>query len=220
MILEIFQEHNDEVELLIGKDFASGTAERYRTAKKHVSDYIWKVYKVKDIPVKEINHKFITGFEFYLKTSRNCAHNSAVKYITNFKKIVRIALANNWIQTDPFLSWKSKLKIVDREFLTTEEIQIIVEKVFSTERLNQVKDIFIFSCFTGLAYADVKKLSKNDIVIGIDGQNWIKTKRTKTDTRSNIPLLEIPQAIIDSYKSFPQHGDSNLVLPVLSNQKM
>src|SRR5690606_11111219 len=103
---------------------------------------------------------------------------------------------------------------------TTEEIQIIVEKVFSTERLNQVKDIFIFSYFTGLAYADVKKLSKNDIVIGIDGQNWIKTKRTKTDTRSNIPLLEIPQAIIDSYKSFPQHGDSYPLLPVLSNQKM
>lgn len=86
MLIEIFQEHNNEVNRLVGKDFATGTAERYKTAKKHVSDYILKEYKVKDIPVKDVNHKFITGFEYYLKTSRNCAHNSAVKYITNFKK--------------------------------------------------------------------------------------------------------------------------------------
>lgn len=198
MLIEIFQEHNNEVNRLVGKDFAAGTAERYKTAKKHVTDYILKEYKVKDIPVKDVNHKFITGFEYYLKTSRNCAHNSAVKYITNFKKIIRIALANDWISNDPFLNWKSKLKIVDREYLTATEIQKMVDKNFSTDRLNQVRDIFVFSCFTGLAYADVKKLSKKDIVIGIDGQNWIKTKRTKTDTRSNIPILPIPQAIIDS----------------------
>lgn len=101
-LLEIFQKHNEEVSELVGKDFAAGTLERYSTAKKHVSDYILKDYKVKDIPVKDVNHKFITGFEYYLKTDRNCAHNSAVKYITNFKKIVRIALANDWISSDPF----------------------------------------------------------------------------------------------------------------------
>ncbi|MHB1105415.1 MAG: site-specific integrase [Lutibacter sp.] len=220
MLLEIFQEHNDEVNKLVGKDFAAGTAERYKTAKKHVNDYILKEYKVKDIPVKEVNHKFITGFEYYLKTSRNCAHNSAIKYITNFKKIIRIAYANDWISKDPFLNWKSKLKIVDREFLTSNEIQKIIEKDFSADRLNQVKDIFIFSCFTGLAYADVKKLTKNDIVIGIDGQNWIKTKRTKTDTRSNIPILPIPQAIIHNYEASQESFDTELLLPVLSNQKM
>lgn len=220
MLIEIFQEHNNEVNRLVGKDFAAGTAERYKTAKKHVTDYILKEYKVKDIPVKDVNHKFITGFEYYLKTSRNCAHNSAVKYITNFKKIIRIALANDWISNDPFLNWKSKLKIVDREYLTATEIQKMVDKNFSTDRLNQVRDIFVFSCFTGLAYADVKKLSKKDIVIGIDGQNWIKTKRTKTDTRSNIPILPIPQAIIDSYEVSQESFNSELLLPVLSNQKM
>ena len=220
MLLEIFQKHNEEVSELVGKDFAAGTLERYSTAKKHVSDYILKDYKVKDIPVKDVNHKFITGFEYYLKTDRNCAHNSAVKYITNFKKIVRIALANDWISSDPFLNWKPKVKIVDREYLTKEEIQRIINKEFSSDRLNQVKDIFIFSCFTGLAYADVKKLTKNDLVIGIDGQNWIKTKRTKTDIRSNIPILSIPQAIIDKYKESGESCNSELLLPVLSNQKM
>lgn len=220
MLLAIFKEHNDMVNELVGKDFSAGTAERYQTAKKHVSDFILKEYKVKDIPVKDVDLKFITGFEYYLKTTRNCAHNSAIKYITNFKKIIRIAYANDWINKDPFIHWKAKLKIVDREFLTSEEIQKIVDKEFSTDRLNQVKDIFIFSCFTGLAYADVKKLSKNDIVIGIDGQNWIKTKRTKTDVRSNIPILSIPQIIINKYKEYQELSDTELILPVLSNQKM
>ncbi|GAA3627406.1 site-specific integrase [Flavivirga jejuensis] len=174
MLLEIFEDHNKRVNKLVGSDFATGTAERYRTAKKHVSEYIQKEYGAKDILVKDVDHKFITEFEYYLKTERNCGHNTAIKYITNFKKIIRIAFANDWIDKDPFLHWKAKLKTVDREFLTEEEIQKMVEKELHTERLDQVKDIFIFCCFTGLAYADVKKLSKDDIVIGIDGDKWIK----------------------------------------------
>ena len=120
MLLEIFQEHNDKVESLIGKDFAAGTAERYHTCKKHVAAFIKQKYKRNDIPVQEVDHKFITGLEYYLKTTRKCAHNSAIKYITNFKKIIHIANANDWIDKDPFLRWKGKLKIVEREFLTEE----------------------------------------------------------------------------------------------------
>lgn len=220
MLLEIFQEHNDKVDKLIGKDFAAGTAERYKTARKHVKDYISKEYNVKDIPVKDVDHTFITGFEYYLKTTRNCAHNTAIKYITNFKKIIRIAYANDWINKDPFIHWKAKLKIVDREFLTEKELQKLVEKEFGIHRLNQVKDIFVFCCFTGLAYADVKKLSQNDIVLGITGERWIKTKRSKTDTRSNIPILSIPEALLEKYAESPDFSDSELLLPVLSNQKM
>ena len=165
MLLEIFQEHNDKVESLIGKDFSAGTAERYRTCKKHVGEFIKKKYKQNDILVQDVNHQFINGFEYYLKTTRKCAHNSAIKYITNFKKIIRIAHANDWIDKDPFLHWKGKLKIVEREFLTQEEIQKIIDKELRMERLDQVRDIFIFCCFTGLAYADVKKLCKDDVVI-------------------------------------------------------
>ncbi|WP_203256877.1 site-specific integrase [Hyunsoonleella ulvae] len=220
MLIEIFQEHNSKVNSLVGKDFAHGTAERYRTAKRHVQEYIQKEYNADDIPVKDVNHKFITGFEYYLKTTRKCSHNTAIKYITNFKKIIRIAYANDWISKDPFFNWKAKLKTVDREFLSKEEIQAMVGKEFSIPRLELVKDIFIFSCFTGLAYADVKKLSKDDIVIGIDGKSWIKTKRSKTDTRSNIPILEIPKEIIRKYAEHLDVIDSDNLLPVLSNQKM
>ncbi|EWH12633.1 phage integrase [Cellulophaga geojensis KL-A] len=220
MLLEIFQTHNDKIERLVGKEFAPGTIERYKTAKKHVSDYINLEYKTKDIPVKDVDHKFISGLEYYLKTERKCAHNTAVKYVTNFKKIIRIAFANDWIQKDPFLNWKAKLKVVEREFLTEEEIQKIAEKELHTERLDQVKDIFLFSCFTGLAYADVKKLSRNDIVIGIDGDKWIIIKRSKTDTRSSIPLLPTAIDILNNYDDHPDVSNKGRLLPVLSNQKM
>lgn len=220
MLLEIFQTHNDKIERLVGKEFAPGTIERYKTAKKHVSDYINLEYKTKDIPVKDVDHKFISGLEYYLKTERKCAHNTAIKYVTNFKKIIRIAFANDWIQKDPFINWKAKLKIVEREFLTEEEIQKMVEKDLHTERLDQVKDIFLFSCFTGLAYADVKKLSRNDIVLGIDGDKWIKIKRSKTDTRSSIPLLPTALDILAKYNDHPDVSNKGRLLPVLSNQKM
>lgn len=220
MLLEIFQEHNDEVDSLIGKDFAAGTAERYRTCKKHVADFVKQKYKKNDIPVQDVDHKFITGLEYYLKTTRKCAHNSAIKYITNFKKIIRIAHANDWIDKDPFLHWKGKLKIVEREFLTEEEIQEIIELELRIERLDQVRDIFIFCCFTGLAYADVKKLNRGDISKGADSEEWVKTKRSKTDTRSNIPILPIAKTIIEKYKDNELLKEKDLVLPVLSNQKM
>ncbi|MGM1055514.1 MAG: site-specific integrase [Bacteroidota bacterium] len=219
MLLEIFQEHNDKVKSLIGIDFAKGTLERYRTAKMHVEDYINKEYKSKDIPVEAVDHKFISGLEYYLKTERKCGHNSTIKYITNFKKIIRIAYSHEWIKKDPFVNWKGTLKIVDREFLTNEEIQGMIELEINNERLDLVKDIFLFCCYTGLAYADVKKLAQDDLVIGIDGNKWIKVNRTKTKTRSSIPILPTAEDILDKYSSHPDVGLKR-VLPVLSNQKM
>ena len=220
MTLEIFENHNIQMEKLVGKDYALGTSERYKTAKKHLKNYINHEYKIEDIPVTEIDNKFITGFEYYLKTEKNCAHNTTIKYITNFKKIVRIAYANDWIVKDPFFNWKGILKTVEREFLDEEEIQRLIEKEFSIHRLNLVKDIFVFSCFTGLAYGDVKALNKDNIVIGIDGGRWIKTTRKKTKTKSNIPLLPSAEIILKKYEEDSDVLNSNKLLPILSNQKM
>ena len=219
MLLELFQEHNDQVDKLVGKDFSAGTAERYRTAKKHVSDYIQREYKKNDISVKDVNHKFIKGFEYYLKTVRKCGHNTAIKYVVNFKKIIRIAYANDWIAKDPFVNWKVRLKKVEREFLSQEEIQQLLDTEFHTPRLEHVRDIFVFCCFTGLAYADVKKLGRDDINKGIDGENWINTSRTKTKSKANIPILPTAQMILDKYEDSP-YLMNDRVLPVLTNQKM
>ena len=220
MLLRIFQEHNDKVDSLIGKDFSAGTAERYRTAKKHIENFIKHEYKLNDIPVTDVDYQFISGFEYYLKTVRKCSHNTAIKYITNFKKIIRIALANDWIKKDPFLNWKVRLKNVEREFLTKQEIETLLKKNLRTPRLEQVRDIFIFCCFTGLAYADVEKLNENDITIGIDGEKWIKTKRKKTNSKSNIPILPIAAMILDKYSDYKDNEGNNKLLPVLTNQKM
>ena len=219
-IVAIFQYHNKQVKALVGKEFAAGTLERYETVLKLLQLFLEFHYKVKDMPITQINHKFITDFEFYLKTERSNCHNTAIKYIKNFKKIVRIAMSNGWIDKDPFVNFKATIKDVEREFLTEEEIQNVISKDLHIGRLDQVRDIFIFCCFTGLAYADVKKLSNDDLVIGIDGSKWIKTNRTKTDVRSNIPLLPTPLAILEKYKDHPEASHANKLLPVLSNQKM
>ena len=218
MLVKIFQDHNNQIEKLVGKEYAAGTALRYKTAKSHIEEYVKSEYKANDIPVQEVDHKFISGFEYYLKTERSCAHNTAIKYITNFKKIIRIAYANGWISKDPFFNWKARLKNVEREFLSEEEVQEMINKEISIPRLDLVRDIFIFSCFTGLAYADVQKLTTNNLVIGIDGERWINTKRTKTKTTSKIPVLPIAGKILDKYDKNPKLTDK--LLPILSNQKM
>ena len=130
----------------------------------------------------------MTSYEFYLKSVHKCNQNTTAKYIKNFGKIVRICLANGWIERDPFINYKCKIVEVERAFLSQDEIETMFNKVLATDRLNHVKDIFLFSCFTGLAYVDVKKLSRKNIGFGVDGEKWIFINRTKTDTRSNIVI--------------------------------
>ena len=220
MIVGIFQQHNDEIKALIGKDYAAATHVRYETSLKHTEDFLkWK-YKVSDIDIRKIDLEFITSYEFYLKSVCNCCQNTTSKYIKNFGKIIRICLANGWIQKNPFINYKSKMVEVERAFLSMEEIETMFNKEFATDRLNLVKDIFLFSCFTGLAYSDVKKLSYKNIGIGVDSERWIFINRTKTDTRSNIPLLPIASAILKKYENHPQVVNQERLLPILSNQKM
>ena len=219
-IKEVFEYHNSQMKTLIGKDFASGTYDRYCTSLRHTLEFIEYKYSVTDFPIKSIDHEFITEYEYFLKVVRKCAHNTAIKYLTNFKKIVRICFGNGWITKDPFYNYKFNLIEVQREILTEYEIQAIADKEFATSRLAQVRDIFLFCCFTGLAYSDVKKLSKNHVVIGIDGEKWIKINRTKTDTRSSIPILPMAQDVLHRHANNSKCIAENTLLPVYSNQKM
>ncbi|PLW99925.1 MAG: recombinase [Marinilabiliales bacterium] len=219
MILQIFQEHNDQVKLLIGKDFAQATHQRYETSLKHVKAFIKKKYKVNDLPVQALDHNFATGLEFFLKTERDCGHNTAAKYIKNFKKVVRIAMANGWIKSDPFANHKMPLRKVDRGFLSEAELELLRNKEIPVERLNYVRDAFLFACYTGLAYADLKKLSKRNLIEGQNGVLWIHTKRTKTDNECHIPLISAAQDILTKYSNHPHCIEKNVLLPVYSNQK-
>ena len=220
MLVPIFQDHNNKIKELVGKEYASGTLERYTTSLKHTIEFMQWKYNISDIDITKIDHAFVTDYEFWLRSVRNCANNTAVKYLKNFNKIIKLCLANDWLDKNPFANYKSKVKEVDRVYLTEEEIQSIIEKDFKTERLSLVRDIFLFSCFTGLAYIDVKNLTKSHISYGIDGEKWIFTHRQKTESASKIPILPVTQMIIDKYENHPQCNNEDKLLPILSNQKM
>jgi site-specific recombinase XerD len=143
-----------------------------------------------------------------------------MKYIANLRKIINLAIANEWTTQDPFVKFRFSLKEVKRQALSEGELQLLAEKDLKAERLNRVRDIFVFCCYTGLAYADVEKLTPDHIRQGIDGQKWIFTERTKTRTTSNIPLLAPALALIEKYKDHPQSVNRGRVFPVLTNQKM
>ena len=216
-LLEHFQRHNDDVERLIGISKSKATFQKYEVTRKHLANFIKEKYNLSDISFKEINHLFITDFEVYLLTTCGCNPNTTAKFMQFFKRIVIIAKNNGWIKADPFANYKIRLKKVDRGYLTQEEVEAIMAKQFSTKRLEQVRDIFVFSCFCGLAYIDVKKLRKENIRTSFDGNLWIMGKREKTDVSFSIPLLDIPKQILEKYEgTLPD----NRILPVPSNQKM
>lgn len=220
LLVPIFEEHNNKIKELLGIEYAPGTYERYQTSLKHTKDFlIWK-YNISDIDITKIDYAFITDYEFYLRSVKKCANNTAVKYIKNFNKIIKLCLANDWLDKNPFANYKSKVKEVERIYLSEAEIQNIINKDFKIERLVLVRDIFLFSCFTGLAYIDVKNLTNSHICIGIDGDKWIFTHRQKTESASKIPILPVTQMIIDKYANHPQASNEEKLLPILSNQKM
>jgi site-specific recombinase XerD len=217
-ILEMFEDHNSRMSKLVGKDFSFRTLQRYKTTQSHLRAFISSSYKREDYPVKGIDTQFINAFIYYLKTELNHTHNTALKYIAFLKKIVRVAFSNGWMEKDPFYNFKLKTESIDREFLTKEEIIKIMEKEFITPRIENVRDVFLFSCNTGLAYADVEKLTADNIIKGIDGSLWIKIKRTKTKSLSSIPLLPIAQKLIEKYEGV--ENPKGTLFPVYSNQRM
>lgn len=173
MLMKIFQQHNDEVKNLVGKDFAPGTLERYKTSFDHIRSFMeWK-YGISDIDIKKLDFEFVSQYEFWLKAVRKCNHNTSIKYISNFRKIVNRCIRNGWLDRDPFVGFKMTKKEVTPEFLTEHEIKIIVKKKFASDRLNEVRDVFIFCCYTGLAFVDVEKLKSSEIGIGNQILCWL-----------------------------------------------
>ncbi|MFP5080713.1 phage integrase SAM-like domain-containing protein [Pedobacter sp. JCM 36344] len=176
-------------------------------------------FKVTDLEVSRVDNHFITEFSFYLRVKGGCANNSAVKHLKNLGKVMRICVANKWIQLDPFAGLKNKVTKVERAILTERELETLADKVFPIARLQVVKDVFVFCCYTGLSFIDVQQLTSTEISISSDGMAWIKKLRHKTLVASHIPLLPVALEIIERYKYHPVCKNSGMVLPVVSNQK-
>jgi site-specific recombinase XerD len=219
-ILQIYDDHNAKLKAAINKGVALLTWVRHNTSRNNLSDFIQHQFKKDDSFLSSIDHKFITDYQHYLMTEKNCAHNTTVKYLKNLGKVIRIALNNDWLKTNPFRNIRFSLQEVDKPFLNSDELETIIRKKFDIPRIDLVKDIFVFCCFTGLAYNDVKSLKREDIETDNKGNHWIRKQRQKTKQWSNIPLLPQATSILGKYSIYPECLKNNLLLPVLSNQKM
>lgn len=223
LLLIILNDHNVKMEQLIGNEYAKGTLVRYKSCYRHLKNFLRIKYNLSDIDISKVNLEFINNFEHYLRTKDEnpCSNNSAVKYIKNLSKVIRICLANEWIKRDPLVGYKSKYTEVNRKFLDDVELRKLEDKEFTIERMDVVRDMFVFSCYTGLSFVDARNLTADNIGVGIDGRKWIFTARQKTKISSNIPLLEKAEKILLKYQDYPRGGHRALkLLPIPSNQKM
>lgn len=219
-LMQLFEKHNTDISKQVGISVSKATLQKYNVCKRHFSDFLDKQYKRNDLKLTELTYLIIREFDFYLRTVVGQNSNTATKTMKTFKTITLLGQRMGVLLHDPFMNHRFHLEPVNRGFLTDEEILLIANKEIGIPRLELVRDIFIFSCFTGLAYIDVSNLTPDHIVTLGDKQ-WIMTQRQKTSVETNILLLDIPKAIIDKYCDNPAYPKrENKLFPILSNQKM
>jgi site-specific recombinase XerD len=216
-MLQLFDDYNSDYAKLIGTETTQRTYTRYLLTRRWLAKFIGDKYRMDDILVTDINPKFINDFYIYLRTvdGKN-SHNYHMKMIQRFRTVFKMAKDNGWVKTDPFGSFKIKFEESHRDYLTGEELAMVMNKRLASERLEKIRDIFIFSCYTGLAYADVKDLKKSDLV-QYEGKLWIDGNRIKTGIEFDVPLLDIPLAILEKYAD---HSSKGRLLDIPSNQKV
>ncbi|MEH6762800.1 MAG: site-specific integrase [Maribacter arcticus] len=202
-----------------------GTMKNYYTTEKYLYKFLLKKRRLKDIYLKQLNYEFVTDFEHFLRNYRNSkkqlmlSNNGVMKHLERFKKMVNLAVKLEWMHKNPFNQFQLKYHKYDRAYLTERELKLLEGIEFKSERLQRVKDCFVFSCYTGLSYVDVKELTEDNIVKGIDGNYWIYTKREKTDERVKVLLLPKAMEIIKKYRGLQEKDFMDGLLPISSNQK-
>lgn len=204
---------------LVGKEITSSTIQKYRMVYSHMQTFLKLEYKEKDIALSGFTYEVLDGFHHFLRASMNQQQNTAVKTMRTLKGFIHYAENNEWINRNPFNKIKLSLKPVDRGYLTIEELNSIIGYRFKVERLQQVADVFIFCCYTGLAYSDVKELTPDHLIKLVDGSWQVSKKRKKTKKQLTIPLLHPAQSLVEKYQNHPCRK-TDRIFPVLSNQKM
>ncbi|SRX76165.1 site-specific integrase [Aequorivita antarctica] len=221
-IKDIIQYHNESIENKV----CAKTLCHYQTTQKYVLKFIYKKYRSKDIPLKNLDFAFLMGFETFLRSHRpshyqdRIGNNTIMKHIQRLRKMITTAYHLEWIERDPFVTFKPKHIKTQREFLTEPELSSIERFSSNIDRLSIVKDLFVFSCYTGISYVDIMKLTPHNIVLGINGKKWISAKRNKTGTEFKIPLLEKAESLIEKYMGNPRTKFTGALLPNISNQKL
>jgi len=197
-----------------------GTQKNYFTTHKYLFRFLNQKHKTTDIYLSELSYKFIIDFERFLRQQKSMGNNTVMKHIERLRKLVSLAYKMEWLDKDPFIKFEAKYERKERTFLTLEELQAIENKQFGIFRLQLIKDLFVFSCYTGLSYGDVMGLTNNNLCIGIDSKQWIHTQREKTSIPVKIPILLKALSIIEKYKEHPNSRNKDTLFPTISNQKL
>lgn len=221
MLCEVFKEDNKKYRqrLEIG-DVVLNTVLRNERAERYLGEFIRKKYNVNDIPFSSIDNAFVRDFHLFLRVDKKQEQNTANKYCKILKRIVTLALDNKWMEINPFQGMRFQAKATNRQFLTEKELSTIMNKTFTLERLNIVRDIFVFCALTGLSFSDVEGLKPEHVSVDDDGNYWIHKARQKTKNVCSIPYLESARAIADKYAGHPLCEKRGVLLPVISNQRM
>ena len=220
-LCNIIKYHNDNMQLTLAK----GTTKNYYTTEKYLKEFLTKHHKTSDIYLRELNYQFIIEFEMFLRRHapaqgwKKLENNGTMKHLERLRKMVNLAVKLGWIDKSPFVQYQLKFQKKERGYLSKEELTLIENVELSLPTLSIVRDLFVFSCYTGLAYIDLMQLEQQQVSIGIDGNYWIKTLRQKTDTLSTIPLLSKAKTILKKYASSNEIPTAR-IFPTLTNQAM
>ncbi|MEX1190882.1 MAG: site-specific integrase [Brumimicrobium sp.] len=219
-LIQAFDYHNDlmEKEVEIGK-VVKKTYTRYEITKDKISTFMKTRKRMEDIPLKDLKLAFIREFEHYLLTEDDLQSNTAHKYIRNVKKVVNMAIGLEWLTFDPFSQFKCKYKNPERVVLTQEEIDALIKKDFKIKRLEEVRDVFVFCCYTGFSYSDVFNFEHDALSRGIDGEHWLSANRQKTGVKETVPLLPVAYDVVMKYRDHEECIRKNKLLPVNTNQR-
>ncbi len=213
-LLSYYKQYLAKIKKLVGLEIKDNTYNKFVYVGNHLEAFLkWK-YKKTDFPLEDLNLQFLDDFDYYLKTEKKQGQITINKTIQRLRTPIKQAISEGYLEKDPFLLHKTKTVRKTVVFLTTEELKTFEGAVFQQKRLTTIQELFIFCCYTGLAYYEMSRLKTQNIQMGFDGINWIQMKREKTQKQISIPILPKAQEIIEKYSN-----ESNCIFPVISNQK-
>ena len=213
-VVAYYKAYLSKLKKLVGLQIKENTYQKFVYVGNHLETYIRLEFNRPDIPLEELKEQFLNGFIYYLVVEKKQAPITINKTVQRFRTAIKEAILESYLEKDPFASHKTKKVRKELIFLTVEELKRLEEHDFHQKRLAVIKDLFIFCCYTGLAYREMSDLEKGNIQVGFDGNNWISMVRDKTQRPITIPLLPKAQNIIDKYLN-----DDVKILPSISNQK-
>jgi len=225
-LCQLFALHNEQMKTIL----SPGTIKNYYTTEKYIKLFLQHTFRTTDILLNKLDFKFISDFEYYLrnnpiKLQDPCNTNGIMKHLERLKKIVTWAVNLRFIKESPFNAYKLRFKSFERGYLEMGELKKIEELFLQNAQLAFVRDLFVFSCYTGISYADAIALKTVNIETDNEGVNWINTYRLKNKSRKDtvpvcVPLLPKAELIIEKYRSDPRVCDTKSLFPSISNQEV